>query len=130
MCLTLKYDTKGFWLSRINFKVYIKKQKGTREIAKSLLHGCKTYGNDSTVSFSQTKLLLLMKMQHLVLLYEYLTNLVCNKCQTRTLENVVDRNTLRKVHMILKCKSCSTVWNCDVYATKNICYVFTYQANR
>ncbi|KAI8364209.1 hypothetical protein BD560DRAFT_436828 [Blakeslea trispora] len=43
--------------------------------------------------------------------------------------NVIDRNTLRRVHTILECESCRTVWNRDVNAAKNIHHVSTYQAN-
>ncbi|KAI8366530.1 hypothetical protein BD560DRAFT_424892 [Blakeslea trispora] len=53
----------------------------------------------------------------------------CTSRNKRTLEDIVDRNTSRKVHTILKSKSCSTVWNSDVNAAKNIHHVFTYQAN-
>ncbi|KAI8337780.1 hypothetical protein BD560DRAFT_440193 [Blakeslea trispora] len=60
---------------------------------------------------------------------KYLTSQICNKCKSRTLSNVIDRNTLRRIHTILKSESCSTVWNRDVNAANNIRYVFTYQAN-
>ncbi|KAG1285438.1 hypothetical protein G6F66_010421 [Rhizopus arrhizus] len=32
----------------------------------------------------------------------------------------------RKVHVVLKYNSCSTIWNCDVMTVKNIRSIFTY----
>ncbi|KAI9263631.1 hypothetical protein EDC94DRAFT_670893 [Helicostylum pulchrum] len=97
------------WSIKENFKSYIKKQKATHEIAKSLFPGSKKYNSTSTLR---------------------------NKMQKPNKENPVlsapkDNNQTdekRKLHAVLKCDSCNTVWNRDVMAVKNIHNIFTYMS--
>jgi hypothetical protein len=68
-----------------------------------------------------------------VIIDEYLTSQVCAKCHQRTLVNLRERSMPSttagsKIHAVLKCSSCSTVWNRDVMAAKNILYIFQYMA--
>ncbi|CEP15551.1 hypothetical protein [Parasitella parasitica] len=53
---------------------------------------------------------------------EYLTSQMCNKWKQRKLTNLNAAGSKRKVHAVLKCNSCDTVWNRDVMASKNIYY--------
>ncbi|KAI8365590.1 hypothetical protein BD560DRAFT_491010 [Blakeslea trispora] len=101
--------------------------QNTYEITERLLHGSKKYVNDRAVDSKQAK-----QNSHTKLVYadKYVASQVCNKCQTRTLENIADINTLRKVYTNLKCKSYSAVWSHNVNVAKNIHHVFTDQANR
>ncbi|ORE01350.1 hypothetical protein BCV72DRAFT_310112 [Rhizopus microsporus var. microsporus] len=51
---------------------------------------------------------------------EYLTSQICNKCKPRQLNNTSIAGSKRRVHSILKCESCGTVWNRDVNSVLNI----------
>ncbi|CEP16359.1 hypothetical protein [Parasitella parasitica] len=53
---------------------------------------------------------------------EHLTSQKCNKCKQRKLTNLNAVGPKRKVHAVLKCNSCDTLWNRDVMASKNIYY--------
>jgi hypothetical protein len=55
---------------------------------------------------------------------EYLISQTCNKCKTKTSTNITTANSKRKLHAVLKCDSCNTVWNRDVLASLNINYIF------
>lgn len=68
-----------------------------------------------------------------IIIDEYLTSQVCAECHQRSLVNLRERSlpstaTGSKIHAVLKCTSCSTVWNRDVMASKNILYIFQYMA--
>ncbi|ORE21409.1 hypothetical protein BCV71DRAFT_276175, partial [Rhizopus microsporus] len=45
---------------------------------------------------------------------EYLTSQICNKCKSKQLNNISITGSKRRVHSVLKCESCGTVWNRDV----------------
>jgi transcription elongation factor Elf1 len=169
------YYAKDNWLSKSNFKTYIKKQKATHEIAKRLLYGSKKYhksssigckqangdkwvsahpkdsknkpkktiiafGNGSFSSSMKGKILTSVKriteavkkmvkrdsQTEFVYVDEYLTSQICNKCRNAKLSSASINHS--KVHAILKCETCSTVWNRDVNAAKNIHYIFQYQS--
>jgi len=69
----------------------------------------------------------------IIVIDEYLTSQVCAECHQRTLVHLKDRSMSpnapgAKIHAVLKCTSCSTVWNRDVMAAKNILYIFLYMA--
>ncbi len=76
------------------------------------------------------------RLGHLTLIKvpEFRTSKVCFKCQTLTLEHVRERfdddeypgNSL---HAVIKCKNCTTVWNRDINAARNIRFVALYMAN-
>ncbi|ORE07908.1 hypothetical protein BCV72DRAFT_325170, partial [Rhizopus microsporus var. microsporus] len=44
----------------------------------------------------------------------YLTSQICNKCKANQLNNTSIAGSKRRVHSVLKCESCGTVWNHDV----------------
>lgn len=44
----------------------------------------------------------------------------------KSLTSAVSAESKRKIYAILKCNSCSTVWNRDVMVAKNMHYIFTY----
>ncbi|KAI7900783.1 uncharacterized protein BX663DRAFT_516497 [Cokeromyces recurvatus] len=52
----------------------------------------------------------------------------CNHCKNQNLTNITTTKSKRELHAVLKCNSCSTVWNRDVMAAKNINYIFTYMS--
>jgi transposase len=56
------------------------------------------------------------------------TSRVCSSCKGDVLKNVVDRVTENKLHAVLKCSTCSIVWNRDVNVAKNIHAIFIHQA--
>jgi hypothetical protein len=51
---------------------------------------------------------------------EYLTGQICNKCKYKQLNNISITGAKRRVHSVLKCESCGTVWNRDVNSALNI----------
>ena len=57
---------------------------------------------------------------------EAFTNQTCKQCKTKNLTNTISAGLKRKVHVVLKYNSCSTIWNCDVMTVKNIRSIFTY----
>jgi transposase len=59
---------------------------------------------------------------------EYRKSSACSNCNGEALDNVVDRSSKRKLHAVLKCKTCSIVRNRDVNAAKNIHSIFIHQA--
>jgi hypothetical protein len=71
-----------------------------------------------------------------VIIDEYLTSQVCAECHRRTLVNLRERSKSsmssgaagQKIHAVLKCTSCNTVWNRDVMAAKNMRHIFVYMA--
>jgi transposase len=56
------------------------------------------------------------------------TSKVCSSCKGDELKNVVNRVTENKLHAVLKCSTCSSAWNRDVNAVKNIHAMFIHQA--
>ena len=63
----------------------------------------------------------------LVKVPEFRTSKTCSKCQTMTLENVREAGG-NALHAVVKCKNCTTVWNRDVNAARNIRYIASYMA--
>ncbi|CEP18871.1 hypothetical protein [Parasitella parasitica] len=59
---------------------------------------------------------------------EYLTSQTCNKCKQRKLTNLNNAESKRKVHVVLKCNSCNTLWNRDVMASKSIYCMMHYMS--
>ena len=59
---------------------------------------------------------------------EYLTSQICNKCKSRQLNNISITGSKRRVYSVLKCESCSTVWNHDVNSALNIYGIFVYKS--
>jgi transposase len=59
---------------------------------------------------------------------EYLTSQICNKCKYKQLNNISVTGSKRRVHSVLKCKSCGTVWNRDVNSALNIYGIFVYKS--
>ncbi|CEP15642.1 hypothetical protein [Parasitella parasitica] len=68
------------------------------------------------------------KGTYLVYVDEYLTSQTCNKCRQQKLTNLNAAGSKRKVHAVLKCNSCDTVWNRDVMASKNIYFIMHYMS--
>ena len=69
----------------------------------------------------------------LCMIDEYNTSKVCANCHEKAVENVAERRSVsnnhkERIHAVLKCKNCSTTWNRDVMAARNMRYVFLYQA--
>ncbi|KAL1926167.1 hypothetical protein VTP01DRAFT_6032 [Rhizomucor pusillus] len=58
---------------------------------------------------------------------EYLSSQICPKCHTRSLQNLQDK-TNSKIHAVLRCKTCSTVWNRDVVTALNIRRILIHMA--
>lgn len=56
------------------------------------------------------------KSLELVMVDEYMTSQICNKCSSRNLKNVVTERSKRRVHAALKCNQnyCNMVCNCDI----------------
>ncbi|CEG83051.1 hypothetical protein RMATCC62417_17027 [Rhizopus microsporus] len=59
---------------------------------------------------------------------EYLTSQICNKCKSKQLNNISITGSKRRVHAVLKCEPCSTVWNRDVNSALNIYGIFVYKS--
>ena len=59
---------------------------------------------------------------------EYLTSQICNKCKSKQLNNISITGSKRRVHSVLKCESCGTVWNRDVNSALNIYGIFVYKS--
>ena len=64
---------------------------------------------------------------------EYNTSQICAHCHVKAVENLRERpsasnNHKERIHAVLKCKNCSTTWNRDVMAARNMRHVFLYQA--
>lgn len=60
---------------------------------------------------------------------EYMTSQVCAHCKQRTLQHARERTSTgsqngRTIHTVLKCRTCSTVWNRDVMAARNVRFIF------
>ncbi|KAL4213282.1 hypothetical protein AB4K20DRAFT_1983443 [Rhizopus microsporus] len=82
---------------KLKFKTYINKEKGTQEIVKRLFDNSKKYGTSNTVGAKNQNP---NKSKH-----------ICNKCKFRQLNNISITGSKRRVHPVLKCESCGTVWN-------------------
>lgn len=74
-----------------------------------------------------------------IIIDEYMTSQVCAEChqkslihmKTRMPSNVSTQPSMAaqsNIHAVLKCTSCSVVWNRDEMAAKNIRYLFEYMA--
>ena len=70
-----------------------------------------------------------------VIIDEYNTSKACAECHQKTLVKMTRRawsnqpsNAKSNIHAVLKCTSCSTVWNRDEMAAKNIRFIFEYMA--
>ncbi|KAG2178235.1 hypothetical protein INT43_003488 [Umbelopsis isabellina] len=68
-----------------------------------------------------------------VIIDELMTSQVCAECHQRNLIHVKDRSVPynrrgANIHAVLKCSSCSMMWNRDVMAAKDILYIFEYMA--
>ena len=59
---------------------------------------------------------------------EYLTSQICNKCKSRQLNNISITGSKRRVHSVLKCESCGTMWNRNVNSSLNINGIFVYKS--
>ncbi|KAG1175900.1 hypothetical protein G6F70_001925 [Rhizopus microsporus] len=140
------YYCQDKWPQKLKFKTYINKQKGTQEIVKRLFDNSKKYGTSSTVgaknqnpnkskhvplspadlpSSSQRKRIIAFGNGSLV---KYLTSQICNKCKSKQLNNISLTGSKRRVHFVLKCESCGTVWNRDVNSALNIYGIFVYKS--
>lgn len=66
-----------------------------------------------------------------VMIDEYNTSKICSKCRHR-MKNVEERPSFHghkeRIHAVVKCDYCSTVWNRDVNAARNMRYLFIYMA--
>ncbi|ORE18515.1 hypothetical protein BCV71DRAFT_285265 [Rhizopus microsporus] len=60
--------------------------------------------------------------------FAYLTSQICNKCKSKQLNNISITGSKRRVHFVLKCESCGTVWNRDVNSALNIYDIFVYKS--
>ena len=59
---------------------------------------------------------------------EYLTSQICNKCKSKQLNNISITGSKRRVHSVLKCESCGTMWNRNVNSSLNINGIFVYKS--
>ncbi|CEG63410.1 hypothetical protein RMATCC62417_00555 [Rhizopus microsporus] len=55
---------------------------------------------------------------------KYLTSQICNKCKMKEMNNFSVSESKRRVHSVLKCGSCGTVWNRDANNALNIYNIF------
>ncbi|KAL4207452.1 hypothetical protein AB4K20DRAFT_1916436 [Rhizopus microsporus] len=53
---------------------------------------------------------------------------ICNKCKSKQLNNISITGSKQRVHSVLKCESCGTVWNHDVNSALNIYGIFVYKS--
>jgi hypothetical protein len=74
------------------------------------------------------KLSNISKGTYFIYVDEYLTSQTCNNCKQNQLKHITTAGSKRKVHAVLKCNSCNTVWNRDVMAAKNILSIFYYMS--
>jgi hypothetical protein len=58
---------------------------------------------------------------------EYLTSQIYNKHKSKQLNNISVTGSKRRVHSVLKCESCGTVWNRDVNSALNN-NIFVYKS--
>ncbi|RCH87464.1 hypothetical protein CU097_001116, partial [Rhizopus azygosporus] len=75
-----------------------KRAAPTRRITKEIKRKCKQSNGET----------------EFVLVDEYLTSQICNKCKSKKLNSISIIGSKRRVHSVLKCESCGTVWNHDV----------------
>ncbi|KAG1175398.1 hypothetical protein G6F70_004192 [Rhizopus microsporus] len=59
---------------------------------------------------------------------EYLKSQICNKWKSKQLNNISATGSKRRVHSVLKCESCGTMWNRDVNSSLNINGIFVYKS--
>ncbi|KAF7720745.1 hypothetical protein EC973_006169 [Apophysomyces ossiformis] len=59
---------------------------------------------------------------------EYKTSKICSNCDRESLTNVKG-SLSQSLHAVLKCKTCSTVWNHDLNSCRNIRRLAIYQAH-
>ncbi|CAO3692646.1 unnamed protein product [Rhizopus microsporus] len=51
-----------------------------------------------------------------------------DKCKINEINNISITRSKRRVHSVVKCESCGTVWNCDVNSALNIHCTFVYKS--
>ena len=88
-----------------------KRAAPTRRITKEIKRKCKQSNGET----------------EFVLVDEYLTSQICNKCKSKKLNSISIIGSKRRVHSVLKCESCGTVWNHDVNSALNIYGIFVYK---
>ncbi|KAL4211175.1 hypothetical protein AB4K20DRAFT_1895765 [Rhizopus microsporus] len=57
-----------------------------------------------------------------------ITEEIKRKC--KQLNNISVTGSKRRAHVVLKCESCGTVWNCDVNSALNINGIFVYKSKQ
>lgn len=58
---------------------------------------------------------------------EYRSSQICSKCNTRSLEKM--KHNGLSLHAVVKCKNCSTVWNRDINASRNLFHIAVHCAS-
>ncbi|CEP19532.1 hypothetical protein [Parasitella parasitica] len=122
------YYNNDHWLIKLDFKSYIKKQKVTLEIAKILFQESNKYNKDSSIG-EKKQTSTLTNGLHLIPKTRPLIHLQTgSKCKQLKFTNLNAAGSKRKLHAVLKCNSCNTVWNRDVMVLINIYYIMLYMS--
>ncbi|KAI7907630.1 uncharacterized protein BX663DRAFT_528406 [Cokeromyces recurvatus] len=131
--------------SKLKFQRYVKKQKGVHEICKRFVYnsskchqksstGVKSVINNISKFYPPTltdhkerpvKTIIALGdgvQLEVVMVNEYLTSQICNKCKIRNVKNVVTKKSKRRVHTILQCQQNTSAHNnlyLFLFASKN-----------